>query len=179
MIPINNYDRFSSIEKNNILDVNKEDSSNVRTIFKSNLLEMNINKSSHYVPLKHSNLTNNPVDLMRKEIIQETLVPVYFDGESISGMIYLKQDSKSNDFNYQYLRVEFCGQLTFKDELDKNIIFCHLLKNLAGEGVLKSGSIQVFNFEFRNVSFPHDSYKGMNFQIKYLYLKNISSIFNY
>jgi len=99
------------------------------------------------------------VDKDKRETLQ-----LYFDGESVSGQVLIKL-KPGKPLHHNGLKVEFIGLIEMFYDRGHHYEFTSLAQELASPGEMTHS--QSFNFEFRNVEKPYESYHGINVKLRY------------
>lgn len=102
------------------------------------------------------------VDVKNEEGKKEKL-PLYLDGESVSGKVHIKLKGKS--LEHKGIRVEFVGQIEMFYDRGNHHDFLSLVRQLQPPGELSSTT--TFKFEFSQVEKPYESYTGTNVRLRY------------
>ncbi|KAI9307615.1 putative PEP8-vacuolar protein sorting/targeting protein [Cunninghamella echinulata] len=95
---------------------------------------------------------------------QKESLPVYLDGESVSGKATIKvKDGKR--FEHNGIKVEFVGSIELFYDRGKTHEFLTLSQELAAPGELRQSAS--FDFEFKNVEKQYECYNGINVKLRY------------
>lgn len=95
---------------------------------------------------------------------QRKTVPVFYDGESISGLITVSI-KRGNKVEYQGIKIEFIGQIDFYADRGSRDDFLTRSVDLARPGILSQTTTYPFNFT--QVAKPFESYTGSNVSLRY------------
>ncbi|VDO03842.1 unnamed protein product [Rodentolepis nana] len=111
------------------------------------------------------NLTNRKLIETKLDQSQTCLLPVFYNGETISGKvsISLKRGSK---LEYQGIKIELIGHIDFFADRGSRDEFLNLTQDLARPGILSQASTS-YPFRFENVEMPYESYAGSNVHLRY------------
>ena len=101
----------------------------------------------------------------KKGIVEK--IPIYEDGESISGTITLRVRGEGKRVEHQGITISLVGGIDIKDAAT-NSTFLQLTADLFTPGDLLN--TQTTHFNFKNCQKQYNSYKGMNVDLNY-YLK--------
>ncbi|EUB60902.1 Vacuolar protein sorting-associated protein 26 [Echinococcus granulosus] len=112
-----------------------------------------------------NNLTNRKLVEVKSDQQQTCLLPVFYNGESISGQvtISLKRGSK---LEYQGIKIELIGYIDFFSDRGSRDEFLNRTQELARPGILSQAST-TYPFLFDNVEMPFESYSGSNINLRY------------
>jgi vacuolar protein sorting-associated protein 26 len=102
------------------------------------------------------------VDVKNEDGKKEKL-PLYLDGESVSGKVHL--NLKGKKLEHQGIRIEFVGQIELYFDRGNHHDFLSLVRQLSPPGELTQST--VFDFEFHHVEKPFESYTGTNVKLRY------------
>lgn len=90
---------------------------------------------------------------------------LYYDGESVSGVVNVALRTPGKKLEHQGIKIEFVGQIELFYDRGNHHEFTSLVKELAKPGELISNSS--YKFEFVNVEKPYESYMGTNVRLRY------------
>lgn len=123
-------------------------------------LDIDINLDNEDSRLCHE-IVNN-----KKGIVEK--IPIYEDGESISGTITLRVRGEGKKVEHQGITISLIGGIDIKDTTTSSNTFLQLTADLFTPGDLLN--TQTTHFNFKNCQKQYNSYKGMNVDLNY-YLK--------
>ncbi|ODN96429.1 vacuolar protein sorting 26 [Cryptococcus wingfieldii CBS 7118] len=90
--------------------------------------------------------------------------PVYYDGETIEGHVTVRvKDGKK--FSHEGIRVELVGTIELFYDRKNHYDFVSLSQELIGAGEARQA--QTYDFSFKNVEKPYESYVGINVRLRY------------
>ncbi|THD18788.1 Vacuolar protein sorting-associated [Fasciola hepatica] len=92
-------------------------------------------------------------------------LPVYYDGESVSGNVLIGM-KRGGKLEHQGIRIEFLGVIDFYADRGSRDEFIALSQDLARPGILSQPT--TYPFEFSHIEKPHESYCGTNVRLRYL-----------
>ncbi|KAL5971012.1 Vacuolar protein sorting-associated protein 26 [Taenia solium] len=117
------------------------------------------------IDISLNNLTNRKLIEVKSDQQQTCLLPVFYNGESISGQvtISLKRGSK---LEYQGIKIELIGYIDFFSDRGSRDEFLNRTQELARPGILSQSST-TYPFLFENVEMPFESYSGSNVHLRY------------
>lgn len=94
-------------------------------------------------------------------------IPIYKDGETVKGQVTVRmRDNKKVDHNG--VKIQLLGTIEINNDGIQTNDFLTLAHEVASPGELRHP--ETFQFEFRNVEKPYESYRGINVRLRY-YLK--------
>ena len=96
--------------------------------------------------------------------------PTFFSEDDISGKFELIKPS--NSFDYSSITVELIGFIDYYNNPKNSIRFLTLSKDISKNGSLTK-DITTYNFNFKKVKLPYESYKGDSVGVKYIIKVNI------
>ena len=96
--------------------------------------------------------------------------PTFFSEDDISGKFELIKTSSS--FDYSSITIELIGLIDNYMEPKNSVRFLSLSKDISKIGSLTK-DISSYNFNFKNVKLPYESYKGDEIGVKYMIKVNI------
>jgi len=103
---------------------------------------------------------------------------IYYDGEDVSGTVYIKLKKLGTRLEHQGIRLEFVGQIELHYERSNHHEFQSLSKLLMYPGEISENLALDFNFQ--SVDKPFESYNGVNVRLRYFLrltiIKRISNI---
>ncbi|VDM25319.1 unnamed protein product [Hydatigera taeniaeformis] len=113
-----------------------------------------------------NNLTNRKLVEVKSDQQQTCFLPVFYNGESISGQvtISLKRGSK---LEYQGIKIELIGYIDFYSDRGSRDEFLNRTQELARPGILSQSST-TYPFLFENVELPFESYSGSNVHLRFV-----------
>lgn len=91
---------------------------------------------------------------------------LFYDGEGVSGKIQVNLKNPGKKLEHSGIKVEFLGQIELFYDRGNHHEFTSLVKELAPPGELVRSS--TFEFDFKNVEKPHETYTGINVRLRYL-----------
>ncbi|KAI9292792.1 putative PEP8-vacuolar protein sorting/targeting protein [Neoconidiobolus thromboides FSU 785] len=116
------------------------------------------------IDIKFKGETNRQkVDVKVDKDKRETL-PLYFDGESVAGKITIKLNGGKR-LQHNGIKVELVGLIEMFYDRGNHYEFTSLVQELCAPGELKDTTS--FDFEFKNVEKPYESYHGINVKLRY------------
>ena len=110
----------------------------------------------------------------------------FYSTDPIKGSIQITLNNNSNKVHHSGIKIELIGEIDIhinNEESNNNINnnqfnrFLYLSKNLSSQGYLNN-KINNFDFEFKAMEKPYDSYAGKKFSIKYFLLVTIDMGFS-
>jgi vacuolar protein sorting-associated protein 26 len=101
---------------------------------------------------------------VRNEDGKKEKVFLYYDGESVSGIVHIRPKGKK--LEHHGIKVEFIGQIEMFFDRGNHHEFTSLVQELSAPGVLDRE--RDFEFQFLHVEKPHESYTGANVRLRYL-----------
>lgn len=107
------------------------------------------------------------LDMDDNDDASTTTIPLYYDGETISGRIVVNLRKPGSKYEHQGIRVEFIGQIEMFYERGTHHEFVSLIKDLARPGELTQART-AYDFDFSHVEKPYESYSGSNVKLRYL-----------
>ena len=96
--------------------------------------------------------------------------PTFFSEDDISGKFELIKTSSS--FDYSSINIELIGLIDNYRDPKNSVRFLWLSKDISKNGSL-TRDITSYNFNFKNVRLPYESYKGDAIGVKYMIKVNI------
>lgn len=102
------------------------------------------------------------VDVKNEEGKKEKL-PLYFDGESVSGTVSITLKGRKLDHNG--IRVEFVGQIEMYYDRGNHHDFLSLVRQLDPPGELAQS--KTYSFDFQQVDKPYETFTGTNVRLRY------------
>ena len=99
--------------------------------------------------------------------------PTFFSDDDISGKFELIKPSGS--FDYSSITVELIGLIDNYNDPKSSVRFLSLSKDISKNGSL-SKDITTYNFIFKKVKLPYESYKGEAIGVKYIIKVNINKM---
>ena len=96
--------------------------------------------------------------------------PTFFSEDDISGKFELIKPS--NSFDYSSITVELIGLIDYYIDQKNSVRFLSLTKDISKNGSLTK-DITTYNFNFKKVKLPYESYKGESIGVKYIIKVNI------
>jgi vacuolar protein sorting-associated protein 26 len=101
----------------------------------------------------------------------ETLCPVFTATENVSGLVDIKLEA-GKKIDHLGVKVELLGQIEMFYDRGNYYEFCSVVSELAPAGILTE-SVQ-YPFDFSTIEKPHESYNGLNVQLRYFVRVTIS-----
>eukprot|EP00043_Microstomoeca_roanoka_P012571 m.121848 g.121848 ORF g.121848 m.121848 type:complete len:343 (+) comp15535_c2_seq4:114-1142(+) len=92
--------------------------------------------------------------------------PLYYDGETVSGKVKIHLKYPGKKLEHHGIKVEFLGQIELFFDRGTHHEFSSVVKELAPPGEMTQN--QEFDFEFKNVEKPYETYTGINAKLRYL-----------
>lgn len=105
------------------------------------------------------------VDIRNPLLGRKEKLPLYLDGDTVSGTVDLRLRNPGKPLEHQGITVEFIGHIELFYDRGNHSEFTSLIKELAPPGALMRN--QSFPFKFENVEKPHESYNGINVRLRY------------
>ena len=102
---------------------------------------------------------------LRDEFHKRIKLPSFYDKENIEGKIIICINN--NSFSHNGIKIQILGLIENKIGQKKNSEFISLTKDLSPPSKLIN-QINTFEYSFSNVEKNYESYRGKNFNIKYL-----------
>ena len=99
--------------------------------------------------------------------------PTFFSEDDISGKFELIK--ASGNFDYSSITVELIGLIDNYKDPKSSVRFLSLSKDISKNGSL-SKDITTYNFIFKKVKLPYESYKGETIGVKYVIKVNINKM---
>ncbi|KAM3184331.1 hypothetical protein ACTXT7_008582 [Hymenolepis weldensis] len=117
------------------------------------------------IDISLNNFTNRKLIEAKLDQNQTCLLPVFYNGETISGKvtISLKRGSK---LEYQAIKIELIGHIDFFADRGSRDEFLNRTQDLARPGILSQTST-TYPFQFDNAEMPYESYSGSNVHLRY------------
>ncbi|KAM7535796.1 hypothetical protein Aperf_G00000102390 [Anoplocephala perfoliata] len=112
-----------------------------------------------------NNLTNRKVVEAKLDQNQICLLPVFYNGESISGKVTISL-KRGGKLEYQGIKIELIGHIDFFADRGSRDEFLSRTQDLARPGILSQLST-TYPFCFDNVEMPYESYSGSNVHLRY------------
>lgn len=92
------------------------------------------------------------------------LAPLYDRDESVRGFVTLRpRDGRKVE--HVGVKVQFVGQIELINDKGQHDEFISLAKEIVGPGEIRHA--ETYNFEFRNVEKPYESYNGVRARLRY------------
>ena len=112
---------------------------------------------------------------LRDENHKRIKLPSFYDRENIEGKIIIF--ANRSNISHNGIKIEILGIIENKISPGKNITFILLSKELSPPGKLIN-EINSFEYSFNNVEKNYETYRGINFNIKYIIRATIQNTFN-
>ena len=126
--------------------------------------------------------TYHPNTIMSNVYGNKLECPTFYGSEPIKGSIQIILNN-SQKLNHSGIKIELIGEVDVhindseaEDSMNSNNQFNRFLSltnNISSHGTLNK-EINIFNFEFKSIEKPYDSYRGKKFSIKYILLVTIN-----
>ena len=101
---------------------------------------------------------------LRDEDYNRIKLPAFYDKENISGEVNITLTSKT--FDHNGIKIMLLGIIESTSESKNTSQFITLTKELSPPGTL-SNQINTFKYSFNNVELSYESYRGIEFNVKY------------
>ena len=111
---------------------------------------------------------------LRDEFHKRLKLPSFYDKENIEGKIIIF--TNGNNFSHNGINIHIVGVIENKINHNKNSNFILLTKDISPPSKLNN-EIYSFQYLFNNVEKNYESYRGINFNVKYLIRLNIETKF--
>ncbi|OAF66359.1 Vacuolar protein sorting-associated protein 26 [Intoshia linei] len=92
-------------------------------------------------------------------------VPIYYDGETVSGKIVIIPGVSGSNFKHNGIKVHFFGQIEALCYRNSCYHFISKQTTLSESDVLNGRT--EYSFQFENVNKPYESYAGFNVRLRY------------
>ena len=102
---------------------------------------------------------------LRDEDYNRIKLPAFYDKENISGEVNITLTSKT--FDHNGIKIMLLGIIEGINESKNTSQFIELTKELSPPGRL-SNQINTFKYSFNNVELSYESYRGIEFNVKYI-----------
>ena len=102
---------------------------------------------------------------LRDEDYNRIKLPAFYDKESVTGEVNITLTSKT--FDHNGIKIILLGMIQSISDSKNSSQFITLTKELCPPGTL-SNQINTFKFAFNNVELSYESYRGIEFNVKYL-----------
>ena len=102
---------------------------------------------------------------LRDEDYNRIKLPAFYDKESVTGEVNITLTSKT--FDHNGIKIILLGMIESISDSKNSSQFITLTKELCPPGTL-SNQINTFKFAFNNVELSYESYRGIEFNVKYL-----------
>ena len=102
---------------------------------------------------------------LRDEDYNRIKLPAFYDKESVTGEVNITLTSKT--FDHNGIKIILLGMIESTSDSKNSSQFITLTKELCPPGTL-SNQINTFKFAFNNVELSYESYRGIEFNVKYL-----------
>ena len=102
---------------------------------------------------------------LRDEDYNRIKLPAFYDKENISGEVHITLTSKT--FDHNGIKIMLLGIIENISESKNTSQFITLTKELCPPGTL-SNQINTFKYSFNNVELSYESYRGIEFNVKYI-----------
>jgi len=126
--------------------------------------------------------TYHPNTIMSNIYGNKLECPTFYGSEPIKGSIQIILNN-SQKLNHSGIKIELIGEVDVhindseaEDSMNSNNQFNRFLSltnNISSHGTLNK-EINIFNFDFKSIEKPYDSYRGKKFSIKYILLVTIN-----
>ena len=126
--------------------------------------------------------TYHPNTIMSNIYGKKLECPTFYGSEPIKGSIQIILNN-SQKLNHSGIKIELIGEVDVhindseaEDSMNSNNQFNRFLSltnNISSHGTLNK-EINIFNFDFKSIEKPYDSYRGKKFSIKYILLVTIN-----
>ena len=126
--------------------------------------------------------TYHPNTIMSNLYGNKLECPTFYGSEPIKGSIQIILNN-SQKLNHSGIKIELIGEIDIhiNDNDAENSMnsnnqfnrFLSLTNNISSQGTLNK-EINIFNFEFKSIEKPYDSYRGKKFSIKYVLLVTLN-----
>ncbi|KRZ87579.1 Vacuolar protein sorting-associated protein 26B [Trichinella sp. T8] len=90
---------------------------------------------------------------------------LYYDGESISGTVFVRLKRPDQKLDHNGIKIEFIGQIEVNYDRGNHNDFISMCKDLAQPGELYQSA--EYPFEFARVEKPYESYNGSYVKLRY------------
>ncbi|KRZ71166.1 Protein MON2 -like protein [Trichinella papuae] len=90
---------------------------------------------------------------------------LYYDGESISGTVFVRLKRPDQKLDHNGIKIEFIGQIEVNYDRGNHNDFISMCKDLAQPGELYQSA--EYPFEFSRVEKPYESYNGSYVKLRY------------
>ena len=111
---------------------------------------------------------------LRDEDYNRIKLPAFYDKENITGEVNITLTSKS--FDHKGIKIILLGIIESTTESKNVSQFITLQKELSPPGTLNN-QINTFKYSFNNVELSYESYRGIEFNVKYLLRVIITTTF--
>ena len=115
---------------------------------------------------------NKQVDLKNDDGTPQKKQNLYYDGESVSGVVNINLRTPGKKLEHQGIKIEFIGQIELFYDRGNHHEFTSLVKELVKPGEMISNG--TFKFDFLNVEKSYESYTGTNVRLRYFLKVTIS-----
>ena len=102
---------------------------------------------------------------LRDEDYNRIKLPAFYDKDNISGEVNITLTSKT--FDHNGIKIMLLGIIECVSESKNSSQFITLTKELSPPGRL-SNQINTFKYSFNNVELSYESYRGIEFNVKYI-----------
>ena len=126
--------------------------------------------------------TYHPNTIMSNLYGNKLECPTFYGSEPIKGSIQIILNN-SQKLNHSGIKIELIGEIDIhiNDNDAENSMnsnnqfnrFLSLTNNISSQGTLNK-EINIFNYEFKSIEKPYDSYRGKKFSIKYVLLVTLN-----
>ncbi|KAI3379637.1 hypothetical protein SNEBB_001802 [Seison nebaliae] len=93
-------------------------------------------------------------------------VPVFYNGEDVSGRIVIELKKAGQKLDHNGICLELLGRIETHGEKSLQQVFCHHSKMLCLPGILKGST--TFEFNFPSIEKTYETYKGINCELIYV-----------
>ena len=109
---------------------------------------------------------------LRDEDYNRIKLPAFYDKESVTGEVRITLTSRS--FDHNGIKIMLLGVIESTTDSKNQSQFISLTKELCPPGTL-SNQVNSFNYSFKNVEKSYESYRGIEYNVKYILRVVISS----
>lgn len=102
---------------------------------------------------------------LRDEDYNRIKLPAFYDKESVTGEVRITLTSKS--FDHNGIKIMLLGVIESTTDSKNQSQFISLTKELCPPGTL-SNQVNSFNYAFKNVEKSYESYRGIEYNVKYI-----------
>lgn len=109
---------------------------------------------------------------LRDEDYNRIKLPAFYDKENVSGEVVISLTNKA--FEHKGIKIMLLGLIENTSDSKKNSQFITLTKELSPPGTLVN-QINTFKYSFANVEKSFESYRGVEFNVRYILRVTINS----